>query len=140
LPFLTSWTPHPLRLASLVEDWENLFPSLKENVVHDLIVTQAVYDYVVPLAETMAGGAENRLKVSPLSDPCTGICPTFILASTHEVTYDEDLALYEKCKAEGVDVQFFTKEYLCHVFCLIPHLPESKEGMKAAVDFMKAKW
>mmetsp|Transcript_25975 Transcript_25975/g.48997 ORF Transcript_25975/g.48997 Transcript_25975/m.48997 type:complete len:395 (-) Transcript_25975:84-1268(-) len=121
-------------------DWENLFPSLKENVVHDLIVTQAVYDYVVPLAETMAGGAENRLKVSPLSDPCTGICPTFILASTHEVTYDEDLALYEKCKAEGVDVQFFTKEYLCHVFCLIPHLPESKEGMKAAVDFMKAKW
>lgn len=121
-------------------DWENLYPSMHENIVHDLVVTQSVYEYVVPLAETMAGGKENRLTVSPLGDSCSGLCPTFILASTHEVTYDEDAALAKKCKDAGVDVEFFTKEYLCHVFCLIPHLPESKEGMKKAADFIKAKW
>ncbi|GMH64778.1 hypothetical protein TrLO_g4859 [Triparma laevis f. longispina] len=121
-------------------DWENLYPSMHENIVHDLVVTQSVYEYVVPLAETMAGGKENRLTVSPLGDSCSGLCPTFILASTHEVTYDEDAALAKKCKDAGVDVEFFTKEYLCHVFCLIPHLPESKEGMKKAVDFIRAKW
>mmetsp|Transcript_20128 Transcript_20128/g.41932 ORF Transcript_20128/g.41932 Transcript_20128/m.41932 type:complete len:400 (-) Transcript_20128:42-1241(-) len=121
-------------------DWENLFPSLTENVMHDLVVTQSVYEYVVPLAETMAGGAENRLKVSPLGDPMEGVCPTFICASTHEVTYDEDKALHEKMKAAGVDVEFYTKEYLCHVFCLIPHLPESKECMERAARFMRVKW
>ena len=37
-------------------------------------------------------------------------------------------------------MEFYTKEYLCHVFCLIPHLPESKECMERAARFMRVKW
>ena len=52
----------------------------------------------------------RRLKVSPLGDPMEGVCPTFICASTHEVTYDEDKALHEKMKAAGEVVEGETRE------------------------------
>jgi acetyl esterase/lipase len=85
-------------------DWENLYPSLSENAAHDLIVTQQVFNYVLPCSPQMAGGVENRTTCSPLGKSCEGVCPALIVCSEHEATTDEDLALFDKMKKQGVDV------------------------------------
>ncbi|GMI38395.1 hypothetical protein TeGR_g12360 [Tetraparma gracilis] len=120
-------------------DWENLYPSLSENAAHDLIVTQQVFNYVLPCSPQMAGGVENRTTCSPLGKSCEGVCPTLIVCSEHEATTDEDLALFDKMKKQGVDVTLHSYKYLCHVWCLVPFLPEAQETMGKVHVWMKER-
>ena len=87
----------------------------------------------------MAGGVENRTTVSPLGKSMKGVCPTLVVCSEHEATTDEDLALYEKMKKEGVDVTLHSYKYLCHVWCLVPLLPEATHAMGRVHDWMKGR-
>jgi len=104
-----------------------------------LVVTQQVYNYVLPRSPEMAGGVENRTTVSPLGKSMKGVCPTLVVCSEHEATTDEDLALYEKMKKEGVDVTLHSYKYLCHVWCLVPLLPEATHAMGRVHDWMKGR-
>ena len=121
-------------------DWENLFDSMKQNTHHEIIVTQAVSDYITPMAEVVAGGAKFRTKVSPLAYSMEGLPTTFLLSSMHEVTWDEDKALHEKCVKANVDVTFHTVKYLSHLFCFLPFIPESADCMDAMAKFVKQKF
>ncbi len=118
-------------------DWETLFDSMIENHKHDLVVTQSVFDYVVPLSERMAGGKQNRTTVSPLGKEMKGCCETLILCSEHEVTWGEDYALKEKMEKSGVKVTFLSWKYMCHVWCLVPLIPEATESMAAVHRFLR---
>lgn len=123
-------------------DWHSLYPSMINNNVHDLVVTQSVYEYVnrkeVILA--MVGGESQRLKVSPLGKSMSGLPRTLTVCSKHEVTCDEDTALHEKMRKEGVEAKILQREYMCHVWCLVPMLPEAKETMDEVREWMAETW
>merc|ERR1711871_1802789 len=119
-------------------DWHSLYPSMIHNNHHDLVVTQSVYEYVndpsVILA--MVGGEDNRLKVSPLGKGMEGLPRTITICSEHEVTTDEDVAMHEKMVKEGVDAKLLQKKFMCHVWCLVPMLPEAKDTMDQVREWM----
>lgn len=113
---------------------------MKENHKHDLIVTQSVYEFVIPLSEVMAGGAANRSKVSPLGKDMTGCCPTLIVCSEHEATFDEGVVLRKKMEDAGVELTFVSRKHMCHVWCLLPMLPEAGEVMRDVHKFLKGRF
>ncbi|GMH58188.1 hypothetical protein TrRE_jg1330 [Triparma retinervis] len=123
-------------------DWHSLYPSMLGNHVHDLVVTQSVYEYVNrrDVIMAMVGGEENRLKVSPLGKSMKGLPRTLTVCSKHEVTCDEDEALHEKLGKEGVEAKLLQREYMCHVWCLVPMLPEAKETMEEVGEWMRETW
>jgi len=102
---------------------------MHNNNLHDLIVTQSVYEYVnrKEVILRMVGGEENRTKVSPLGMSMKGLPKTLTVCSEHEVTADEDMVLHEKMKEAGVEATLLTRKYMCHVWCLVPMLPEAEE-------------
>ncbi len=118
-------------------DWENLFPSMDGNSCHDLVVTQAVNDYVKGLTERMAGGAEHRTTISPLGKSMAFSTETLVISSENEVTFDEGAELVRKIRGEGGSVEFFTQKYLAHVYCLISFLPEAIIAQNKMADFLK---
>jgi acetyl esterase/lipase len=110
---------HPIKSQALIcpwvhYDWQNLYPSMLANTVQDLIVTQRCQEYVSPISPSMAGGLATRLTVSPLGKKMAKKTKTLIICSAHEVTADEDYALYQQMVDEGVDVEINVKEWMCH--------------------------
>lgn len=87
-------------------------PSHKERDASDPMIS---YEPVVPYYED-----SNFLSplVSPIYGDFTGFPPLYIHVGTEEVLYDDAHALYEKCKAVGVDVKLKVWDDLFHVFPL----------------------
>lgn len=120
-------------------DIENLPKSLVENTVHDLIVHQGVFSYVIPFGPRMAemsDGKSNYRKVSPIFHSMKGLPKLCVISSDHECTSDETYDLVEKCRKAGVEVKHHSQKYLCHVYALLPFLPEAQAAEKQIVDFL----
>ena len=119
-------------------DWLDLYPSMELNAAHDLVVTQSVNEYVKRLTKVMAGGEEHRTSISPLGKSVKfDGTRTLVVASEHEVTFDETAALVIKIKEVGGHVELYSKPFLPHVFCLISFLPEAVESQHKMAEFLK---
>ena len=94
---------------------------------------------MIPRSAEMAGGEQNRTLVSPLGKSMEGLCPTLIVCSEHEATTDEDFALFNKMKKAGCNVEMQSMKYMCHVWCLVPLIPEAGIAMGRIQDWMQRK-
>ena len=65
-----------------------------------------------------------------------GLPKLCVISSDHECTSDETYDLVEKCRKAGVEVKHYSQKYLCHVYALLPFLPEAQAAEKQIVDFL----
>ena len=93
---------------------------------------KAVLEVAVPYFDTL-GGIELRYAESPVHRSFKRLPPLCVVASEHDVCYDQDILLCNRARAAGVDVEIGVWKYMCHVFPLLSgFLPEGRQ----AVDFM----
>lgn len=75
-------------------------------------------------AESWAGGTDLRdPKISPIFGDMSMLRNAYIYVGTREIFYPDDVALYEKIKAAGVETYLFTGYGCNHVFATSP-IPE----------------
>jgi len=105
----------------------------------DLVVNQSVLELMYPMSNQMRGDKCER-ELSPLFQSMEGLCPLHINVSEHEVCYRQDVELAKQAKEAGVEVDFFTMPYLCHVFQLFgKYLPEAEQSEAAMCSWIQAR-
>jgi monoterpene epsilon-lactone hydrolase len=111
-------------------DQENIRPSMLAHAHIDLSVNLSIMEFTLPLTQKyMIGDGVNGFDISPINKSMEGMPKMLVLASTHEVTIDENRELVEKLEKAGRDVEFYTAKYLCHAFPMIAGF--MPEGMAA---------
>lgn len=76
--------------------------------------------------------------ISPLYGDYRGFPPLMITIGTNEIHLDDGLALAEKAKASGVDVELDIWENMVHAFVIMSSLfPEAKQAMTNICQFIK---
>lgn len=114
--------------------------SMKENIKHDLIVNQSVYDEGIPYLAKVLGTHEFRVKASPVFGSFVGLPPLCICVSEHEVVYDQTMLLVKRAKEQGVHVTVGVWKYMCHIFPLLcPFFPEGQEGFDFMCEWIKMR-
>jgi epsilon-lactone hydrolase len=79
-------------------------------------------------------------QVSPLYGDFSGLPPLLVLASEHEMLFDDARRMVEKAKAAGVEVRFESRPGLCHVWPLFyPLLPEAKAALELTGEFVRTR-
>ena len=119
---------------------ETKYPSRQYNKKNDLILGENGIEKLT-LEVEHPSYIENmdatQPYISPLYGDFTGFPETLIQVSTYEVFYDEVIALAEKMKQEGVDVQLSIYEELPHDFLVfLPKTEEAKAAWNEIYEFM----
>jgi acetyl esterase/lipase len=79
-------------------------------------------------------------RVSPLYGDFRGLPPLLVLASEHEMLFDDARRMVEKARAAGVEVRFEPRGGLCHVWPLFyPLFPEAREALRLTGDFVRER-
>ena len=116
---------------------------MAKNCKHDIIVSQNIYDYIVPRSEVMAivDGKPQYKLISPIFGSMEGLPKLCVISSNHEATTDETYELVEKAKEANVNVTHFSLDYLCHVYVLLPFIPEAQRAADVITKFLQwAAW
>lgn len=94
--------------------------------------------YLLPQASTLylQGRPAQDPLASPLFGDLTGLPPLQIFASEHEILLSDSTRLHDKAKAAGVKSALFTRPRMPHVWPIMLPLPEAREDMAKAGQFI----
>jgi len=121
-------------------DYVRVSGSMKTNATYDWIVSPSVLEVALPLKEACCGGKDKLEICSPLHQDMHGLCPLMVSVSEHECLIDEDRELAAKAKEAGVDVEFSTRPYMCHVYQVLSrYLPEAQEEEVRICDWVRSR-
>lgn len=97
-----------------------------------MFLLQSVFEEGLPYLQTL-GTPENSKKESPVYKSLIGLPPLCLITSEHECVYDQNIALCNNARRDGVDVDLGVWKYMCHVWAVWSgFVPEARQ----AVDFM----
>ncbi|MFC3151465.1 alpha/beta hydrolase [Litoribrevibacter euphylliae] len=75
---------------------------------------------------------------SPLFGDYTGLPPIMFMASKDEILYHDALQAKDRAIAAGVDVEWFARSGVCHVWpIMVPFLPEANRDLKRIIRFIR---
>jgi epsilon-lactone hydrolase len=101
----------------------------------DPILSRAV---LTPYAELYAGDHEkSNPLISPLFANLRSFPPLLIHVGEDEILLDEAIQLANSARSAGVDVVLKTWPGMFHVFQIVPFLPEAKESLSQAAQFIR---
>lgn len=120
---------------SPVTDLRSLADSFSRNALKDIATLNAWHVW-----QAMYVGSESYLNpfISPLFGDLKNLPPTFICIGSHEVHYDDALAIYEKMKEAGVEVELHDYQGMVHAFPIMaPIFPEATKALNDICSFIK---
>ena len=117
-------------------DMEGLGKSMETRAAADPMVGK---ENLMVSAKTYLGGADPRAPLAaPLYADLRGLPPLLIQVGDAEVLLDDSTRLAGIAREAGVDVQMDVWDDMIHVWHVFaPILPEGKQAIKQAGDFIK---
>ena len=114
------------------------FPSHTYNIKNDIILKDMILKGLEgPLFGE--GVLQETLRdplVSPLYGDYSGLPPVFISCTDAETLYDDARELYRRLKEAGHKTGFDMQPGLCHAFQINTMLPEARESLQKAFQFI----
>ena len=108
--------------------------SINFNAKADPLLSRAV---LTTYADLYAGDHElSQPLISPLFADLAGFPPLLVHVGGDEIFLDEARGLAEAARTAGVDVELTIWPGLFHVFQLVPFLPEAKQSLNQAGQFI----
>lgn len=115
------------------------FPSHRENAKTDYMLGDAVNSeeqIKAVFGENLPKGYLRDPYISPYYADFEGMPPIFLATSDIEALADDSLYLYKKLKKIGHKVELDVQKGLCHAYPIFPQIPESKDTVRKAFDFI----
>ena len=118
---------------------ENL-PSHSSNISTDYMLGDSVYrmECRVVFGPDYTEEQLREPSASPLYADFAGLPPVFLSASDSEALLDDSRYLYEKLIKAGHRTQLDIQSGVCHAFHMFPVMPEAKESLRMAFEFIDA--
>lgn len=120
---------------SPVTDLRSLADSFTRSALKDIATLNAWHVW-----QAMYVGNASYLNpfISPLFGDLKGLPPTYICIGSHEVHYDDAIAIYKKMKEAGVEVQLHDYEGMVHAFPIMaPIFPEATKALEEICSFIR---
>ena len=132
LQIKTGGLPLPAAVFALsaTVQYDQVFPSYRENAAKDSIVTNLSDEVCdVYLCSRDAAVMKNPI-AAPLYGDYTGCPPVLLWVSDDEVLRDDSLLLFDRLKEQGVTTKLYRRAGMMHTWIIIPFFPESKKDLK----------
>ena len=127
--------PKAVVSISPVTDLRSLADSFTRNALKDIATLNAWHVW-----QAMYIGKESYLNpfISPLFGDLNDLPPTYICIGSHEVHYDDAIAIYNKMKEAKVEVELHNYEGMVHAFPIMaPLFPEATKALEDICTFIK---
>lgn len=124
----------------LLSPWADLEGIGESNIKFDVKTSVINNPALIFHGQIYAGDADLRDPyISPIYADYTGIAPLYVVASRHELIYDDSVRLVEKADKDGVVVTFDTYPHVMHVWQTFDMLlPEARQSIKEIGNYIKA--
>ena len=127
--------PDAAALFSPATDLSGGSASVLDNAERDAMFAGAALGN---LADAYLNGADaTQPLVSPLLGDLAGLPPLLVHVGEDECLRDDSLRLAQKARAAGVRVQLQVWAGVPHVWQLLPWLPEARQSVRLAADFLR---
>ena len=119
-------------------------PSIKNNFETDIMLQPLVKPLMKVPLPMLAWLSWSNLKirpkdpiVSPLRGDLSGLPPTLLQASAHEMVFDDSVRYVAKAQESGTDATLQSWSYLCHVWHIFDEmLPEAHQALDEIAGFL----
>lgn len=119
-------------------------PSIRNNFETDLMLQPLVKPIVKIPTPVLAWLSWSRLKIrpkdpviSPVRGDLSGLPPTLLHASAHEMVFDDSVRYVAKAQESGSDATLQSWSYLCHVWHIFDEmLPEANHALDEITAFL----
>lgn len=120
-------------------------PSIRNNFETDLMLQPLVGPLLKIPTPILAWLSWSKLKVrpknpviSPVRGDLSGLPPTLLHASAHEMVFDDSVRYVAKAQESGTDATLQSWSHLCHVWHIFDQmLPESGQALEEIAKFLK---
>lgn len=120
-------------------------PSIRENFETDIMLQPLVKPLMKIPTPVLAWISWTKLKIkpkdpiiSPVRGDLSGLPPTLLHASSHEMVYDDSVRYVVKAKEQGGDATLQSWSHLCHVWHIFDEmLPEAHQALDEIRAFLK---
>lgn len=131
--------PQPA-LAVLISPWADLEGTGESNVTYDVASSIINQRGLLYQGKLYAHTTDIRHPlVSPIYADFTGLAPMYIVASRHELIFDDSVRIAAKADTAGIPVTLETYPHVMHVWQIFDYLlPEAKESIKRIGSVMRA--
>lgn len=124
--------------AALFSPWTDLAATGASLVSNDRRCALFRGAKIGPGAKYYLGSADPRNPLaSPLYADLAGLAPMVIHVGKNEVLLDDSTRLAERARAAGVRVEIKIWPVVPHVWQLVPTMPEAKQSLREASEFLK---
>ena len=125
----------------MLSPWADLEGVGESNTKYDVRSSLINNPALVYHGQLYANGADIRDPyVSPIYANYAGIAPMYIVASRHELIYNDSTRLVDKADQDGVEVTFDTYPQVMHVWQTFDMLlPEARQSIKEIGNYIKTK-
>lgn len=125
----------------LLSPWADLEGTGESNIKYDVKSSAINNPALLFHGEIYANGVDLRDPyLSPIYADFSGIAPMYIVASRHELIYDDSTRLADKADKDGVEVTFDTYPHVIHVWQTFDMLlPEARQSIKEIGNYIKTK-
>lgn len=114
--------PQPA-LAVLLSPWADLEGTGQSNITYDVPTSIINQKGLLHHGRLYANGADLRHPlISPIYANYQGLAPLYIVASRHELIYDDSVRLAEKAAADGTPVVLETYPHVMHVWQVFDYI------------------
>ena len=125
----------------LLSPWADLEGIGESNIKYDVRSSVINNPALIFHGQIYAGDHDLRDPyISPIYADFTGVAPMYIVASRHELIYDDSTRLAAKADKDGVVVTFDTYPHVMHVWQTFDMLlPEARQSIKEIGNYIKAQ-
>lgn len=120
-------------------------PSLRNNFETDLMLQPLVGPALKIPVPVLAWLSWSQLKIrpkdpviSPIRGNLSGLPPTLLQASAHEMVFDDSVRYVAKARESGTDATLQSWSHLCHVWHIFDEmLPEAHQALDEIAEFLR---
>jgi acetyl esterase/lipase len=131
--------PNP-RCAVLISPATNALPEEEKLIAKcpsDAMLSATLVKRIIELYLPNKGDRSHPY-ASPIYGDFSGLPPIMFMASKDEILYYDALHAKDKAIAAGVNVEWFARSGVCHVWpIMVPFLPEANKDLKRIIRFIR---